>query len=144
VTTGRVYISRDVVFDENIFLFASLHPNAGRRLREEILLLPQDNSSSASHNRGVHTNDHYLQLVPIVSPPHVHVEGSPPNSDQETSQNSRENKENGTSNDESTQENRTKPDSSDPESDSAESDSDHASSDPVIRVEGTPTRAPPL
>jgi hypothetical protein len=35
-----VYISRDVVFDEHVFPFASLHPNAGARLRKEIELLP--------------------------------------------------------------------------------------------------------
>jgi hypothetical protein len=29
VKAGRVYISRDVVFDENIFPFASLYPNDG-------------------------------------------------------------------------------------------------------------------
>lgn len=40
VSTGRVYISRDVVFDESIFPFASLHPNAGAILKKEILLLP--------------------------------------------------------------------------------------------------------
>ena len=40
ISTGRVYISRDVVFDETKFPFATLHPNAGARLREEILLLP--------------------------------------------------------------------------------------------------------
>jgi hypothetical protein len=40
VAAGRVYISRDVVFDENVFPFASLHSNAGARLRSEILLLP--------------------------------------------------------------------------------------------------------
>jgi len=39
---GRVYISRDVVFDETIFPFASMHPNAGARLRSEILLLPEN------------------------------------------------------------------------------------------------------
>lgn len=39
-TTGRVYISRDVVFDESIFPFSDLHPNAGALLRKEILLLP--------------------------------------------------------------------------------------------------------
>jgi hypothetical protein len=39
VAEGRVYISRDVVFDENIFPFQELHPNAGARLRKEILLL---------------------------------------------------------------------------------------------------------
>jgi histone deacetylase 1/2 len=40
VASGRVYISREVVFDENIYHFTSLHPNAGARLRSEILLLP--------------------------------------------------------------------------------------------------------
>jgi len=39
-TEGRVYISRDVVFDEHVFPFASLNPNAGARLRAEIALLP--------------------------------------------------------------------------------------------------------
>jgi hypothetical protein len=35
-----VYISRDVVFDEDTLPFSKLHPNAGARLRSEILLLP--------------------------------------------------------------------------------------------------------
>jgi histone deacetylase 1/2 len=35
---GHVYISRDVVFDENVFPFASMHPNAGVHLRSEIPL----------------------------------------------------------------------------------------------------------
>jgi hypothetical protein len=39
ITEGRVYISRDVVFDETIYPFAKLHPNAGARLRNEITLL---------------------------------------------------------------------------------------------------------
>jgi hypothetical protein len=38
--TGRVYISRDVTFDEAIFPFEHLRPNAGAQLRKEILLLP--------------------------------------------------------------------------------------------------------
>lgn len=37
---GRVYILQDVVFDESVFPFASLHSNAGASLRKEILLLP--------------------------------------------------------------------------------------------------------
>jgi histone deacetylase 1/2 len=41
ISTGRVYISRDVVFDEGVFPFASLHENAGARLRHEISLLPE-------------------------------------------------------------------------------------------------------
>ena len=40
VSTGCVYISRDVVFDETVFPFAQLHPNAGALLQKEILLLP--------------------------------------------------------------------------------------------------------
>jgi histone deacetylase 1/2 len=49
VSSGRVYISRDVVFDETEFPFSKLHPNAGARLREEISLLPQNllNSSES-------------------------------------------------------------------------------------------------
>jgi hypothetical protein len=38
--TGRVYISRDVIFDKNLFPFASLHPNTSAQLRAEIALLP--------------------------------------------------------------------------------------------------------
>jgi hypothetical protein len=37
---GRVYISRDVVFDEHIFPFSEMHPNAGARLHAEFSLLP--------------------------------------------------------------------------------------------------------
>jgi histone deacetylase 1/2 len=33
-STGRIYISRDVIFDESVFPFASLHDNAGARLRQ--------------------------------------------------------------------------------------------------------------
>jgi hypothetical protein len=40
VAAGRAYISRDVVFDESIYPFSKLNPNAGVRLRSEILLLP--------------------------------------------------------------------------------------------------------
>jgi hypothetical protein len=40
ISTGHVYISHDVVFDETAFPFSMLHPNAGARLRSEILLLP--------------------------------------------------------------------------------------------------------
>jgi hypothetical protein len=39
ISEGRVYISRDVIFDEIVFPFSELHANAGARLRGEILLL---------------------------------------------------------------------------------------------------------
>jgi hypothetical protein len=40
VSSGRVYISRDIVFDETVFPFSKLHPNDGAHLRSEISLLP--------------------------------------------------------------------------------------------------------
>jgi hypothetical protein len=40
IPTGRIYISRDVVFDEQVFPFSELHDNACARLRSEIELLP--------------------------------------------------------------------------------------------------------
>jgi hypothetical protein len=40
VSEGCIYISRDVVFDKTVYTFSMLNPNAGSRLRSEILLLP--------------------------------------------------------------------------------------------------------
>lgn len=57
ISTGRVYISRDVIFDETVFPFASLHTNAGARLRREISLLPAELLSTIDHG-GEITNDH--------------------------------------------------------------------------------------
>jgi hypothetical protein len=37
---GKVYISRDVVFDEQVFPFSRLNPNAGARLQSELVVLP--------------------------------------------------------------------------------------------------------
>jgi hypothetical protein len=66
VSTGRIYISHDVVFDENIFPFESLHPNAGARLRAEILLLPSFLSSTTTPE-GVYIHDNAF-IVPIINP----------------------------------------------------------------------------
>lgn len=38
VAQHKGYISHDVVFDESVFLFAKLHPNAGALLQSQILL----------------------------------------------------------------------------------------------------------
>jgi hypothetical protein len=40
VSSGRVFVSRDVIFDEQVFSFMELQSNAGARLRTEIGLLP--------------------------------------------------------------------------------------------------------
>jgi hypothetical protein len=65
VSTRRVYISRDVVFDENVFPFAALHPNAGTHLKQDILLLP---SSTPLQEDDANFVDH---IVPIVSSTNV-------------------------------------------------------------------------
>jgi hypothetical protein len=41
VPSGHIYISQDVIFDEEVFPFSTLHPNAGARLRSKIELLIQ-------------------------------------------------------------------------------------------------------
>jgi len=53
---GRVYISRDVIFDEHVFPFSSLHPNAGAQLRAELSLLPD----ILLNPGGMHASDHSL------------------------------------------------------------------------------------
>jgi len=40
IKTGRLYISRDVVFDEGEFPFAHLHPIVGAQLRKDVIILP--------------------------------------------------------------------------------------------------------
>jgi hypothetical protein len=40
ISTGRVYVSHDVVFDKFVFPFAALHSNVGACLRSKTSLLP--------------------------------------------------------------------------------------------------------
>jgi hypothetical protein len=40
LSTGRIYTSRDVIFDEQVFPFSTLHPNAGPHLQAKIALHP--------------------------------------------------------------------------------------------------------
>jgi hypothetical protein len=57
LSTGRIYISRDDIFDENVFPFSKLQPNAGPKLRSEISLLPQFLTNPCSP-RGQLDTDH--------------------------------------------------------------------------------------
>jgi hypothetical protein len=65
ISTGRVYISCDVIFNENVFPFAALHSNAGARYTADVLLLddafPQANIDLSVSN--FPTNQRCLQLV---------------------------------------------------------------------------------
>jgi hypothetical protein len=49
VSTHRIYVSRNVIFDEESFPFSELNSNAGARLRSEIALL---HPTLLPHNRG--------------------------------------------------------------------------------------------
>jgi hypothetical protein len=62
---GHVYISRGIVFDENVFPFAHLHPNAGTRLRMEIALLPASLlPSSSTFGDAILRDQHSPNIVP--------------------------------------------------------------------------------
>ena len=65
VSTGRVYLSRDIVFDETKFPFSDLHPNTGALLRQEILLLPP---SLTGLDQGGNNIDDQLLTNPMYEP----------------------------------------------------------------------------
>jgi hypothetical protein len=93
VSTGRIYISRDVVFDENVYPFQFLHPNAGAQLRKEIMLLPDYlTPNTSSHNEDIHVDDH-MHIVPVTDPVQVPDDPSDdaPSNSGETAENSSSN-----------------------------------------------------
>jgi hypothetical protein len=53
---GRVYISHDVIFDEAIFSFSELKPNASARYTAEVLLLPNERTTSESSMNNILPN----------------------------------------------------------------------------------------
>jgi hypothetical protein len=40
ISSSRIYISHDVIFDKSVFPFTSLNSNAGARYHSDVLLLP--------------------------------------------------------------------------------------------------------
>jgi hypothetical protein len=52
ISTGRVYIFRDVIFDETIFPFAEIHPRTGARYTNDVLLLPDIPRATSDLPRG--------------------------------------------------------------------------------------------
>jgi hypothetical protein len=73
VVSGCVYVSRDVMFDEGVFPFSSLHPNSGAQLHSDILLLPPPlrNSYEGEFVATGRTNGANV-VDPLVEP---HVQG---------------------------------------------------------------------
>jgi hypothetical protein len=64
-STRHVYISRDVIFDETMFPFASPHPNVGAQLNIEILLLPP---TLRNRHAGVHVEGPDMPNPAIANP----------------------------------------------------------------------------
>jgi hypothetical protein len=69
VATGRIYISRNVTFDEDVFPFSKLHLNEGAKLRSEVHVLPdlfpvQPVRSGHDNVAAPHSND-----SPLISCP---------------------------------------------------------------------------
>ena len=90
VSTGRVYISRDVVFNETQFPFADLHPNAGALLHKEILLLP---SHLTGRDQGGNDIDDHLLTNPAdtLHEPCVDETGTEPGTNGEKNEEERAN-----------------------------------------------------
>lgn len=67
-----IYISRDVAFDEIVFPFVNLHPNARSHLRKEILLLPEHllNPGGVTYADKSPANAHPLPSIECA--PHEH------------------------------------------------------------------------
>jgi hypothetical protein len=90
-----MHIYRHVVFDDNVYHFASLHRNASRRLSQDILLVPTENN--ACTNGDTQHDDHMpLPIIPVVTNP---TQGTPPpeyhtlddeNTDEDSSENDEE------------------------------------------------------
>ena len=70
-----VYVSRDVVFDESILPFASLHPNAGAWLRSELTLLPDVLNPSTSFGDASLLDQTVTNFVPTNASPSSPVVG---------------------------------------------------------------------
>lgn len=66
---GCIYISRDVVFDERVFPFTSLRPNAGAWLRAEMHLLPDVLLNPTSSLGNVNLSDHNTSSPMPANPP---------------------------------------------------------------------------
>jgi hypothetical protein len=60
IQTGHVYVSHNVVFDEEVFPFANLHPNAGSHPHSELLLL----HPTLLPNRGLNLAHNHVANAP--------------------------------------------------------------------------------
>jgi hypothetical protein len=69
ISIGRIYISRDVNFEEYVFPFASLNSNVGARYTSDVLLIP---SSTTGDN--IFTNESNDPIVSALPFPDIPVQ----------------------------------------------------------------------
>jgi hypothetical protein len=62
ISTGRIYVSHDVIFDESVFLFATLHSTMGAWYSSEVLLLPPPTNIGDN----VFTDSVNISTMPLV------------------------------------------------------------------------------
>jgi hypothetical protein len=62
VASGCIYVSRDVIFDETIYPFSHLNPNAGAKLRAEVIQLPPQVWVPSSFFRGESVTNPYANV----------------------------------------------------------------------------------
>lgn len=79
--SGRVYISRNVVFDEGVFPFVNSSPTAGPRILSKTALFPIVPGINHGHTTNEPTNAHLVvqldafvqpQIVPVLGEMNVH------------------------------------------------------------------------
>jgi hypothetical protein len=64
ISKGHVYVSRDVIFDEFVFPFATLHPTVGARYTSDVLLASPGNNEDANLTN-VRTMNMFLVEFPV-------------------------------------------------------------------------------
>jgi hypothetical protein len=67
VSSGRIYISHDVVFNETFYPFSKFNPNAGAHLRSEILLLPLQIQPPTTLGQGDKSIDNFNSDVHVIT-----------------------------------------------------------------------------
>jgi hypothetical protein len=76
ISSVRIYISRDFIFNESIFWFASLNSNVGAPYHSDVLLLPP--SQTGDNGTTNMTEVITVSVLPMVRPPVQLQQNTPP------------------------------------------------------------------
>jgi hypothetical protein len=69
ISEGRVYVPRDVVFDETVYPFSKLNPNADAQLRVELFFIPSvDRVGVCLTNPAlINVSNHHVEIVEPIT-----------------------------------------------------------------------------